>query len=140
MSMSLINYSPFLDVDRLFGRNGFLGTGRNLRTAWLPPVDISETDEAYLIDVELPAVAKDDISVTVKDGVLTVRGERKSEDLAEGRRHRVERRFGEFSRSFHLPEEVEEGGIAATAEQGVLRVTARKRAPAVPRSINVEVR
>jgi HSP20 family protein len=106
---------------------------------WTPAVDIRETDNEYLIDVDLPAVAADDVSVNVKDGVLAVTGERKYEKETEGKVHRVERRYGRFSRSFRLPEDADESSIDAEAKNGVLHLKVHKREQVKPRAIEVKV-
>ena len=75
----------------------------------MPTVDISETESEYLIKAELPEVRKEDVKVTVENGVLTLQGERRQEKEEKGRRfHRVERSYGSFVRSFTLPESVDE--------------------------------
>ena len=140
--MNLVNWNPLREFDGFINPLGGRWASRTQApeaTGWLPPVDIAEAADAYFIDVELPAVASDDIAVTVKDSVLTVSGERRCEDLADGRRHRVERRFGKFSRSFRLPEDVDEEAIDASAKDGVLRLKVRKREQATPRAIPVQV-
>ena len=140
--MNLVNWNPIREFDDFL--NPFVGRlaprPRALEASgWLPPVDIAEGEDAYHIDVEVPAVASEDITVTVKDSVLTVSGERRREDLADGRSHRVERRFGKFSRSFRLPEDVDQEAIDASAKDGLLRLKVRKREQAVPRAIPVQV-
>ena len=144
--MNLANWNPIREFDDFLNHFGGRAVPRNgafEASAWLPPVDIAEVDDAYHIEVELPAVASDDIAVTVKDSVLTVSGERRREDAADGRadgrRHRVERRFGKFSRSFRLPENVDEEAIDASAKDGLLRLKVRKREQAQPRAIPVQV-
>ena len=122
--MNLVNWNPIRELDEFLSPFGGRLAARNPAfeaSGWLPPVDIAEGEDAYHIDVELPAVASDDIRVTVKDSVLTVSGERRREDLADGRRHRIERRSGTFSRSFRLPEDVDEDAIDARAKDGLLR-------------------
>ena len=140
--MSLVNWNPIREFDDFFnyfgGRMGQRNGGLDA-SGWLPPVDIAEVEDAYHIDIELPAVASDDIAVTVKDAVLTVSGERRPAELADGRRHRVERRFGKFSRSFRLPKDVDQEAIDASAKDGLLRLKVRKREQAVPRAIPVQV-
>ena len=144
--MNLVNWNPIREFDDFlshFGSRTAPRTAAFEASGWLPPVDIAEGEDAYHIDVELPAVASEDIEVTVKDSVLTVSGERRREDAAdggaEGRRHRVERRFGKFSRSFRLPEDVDEDAIEASAKDGLLRLKVRKREQATPRAIPVQV-
>ena len=139
--MNLVNWSPIREFDEFlnqFGGSAVVRTGTIEASGWQPPVDIAEGEDAYHIDMELPAVANDDIAVTVKDSVLTVSGERRREALADGRRHRVERRFGKFSRSFRLPEDVDEDAIDAAAKDGLLRLKVRKREQATPRAIPVQ--
>jgi len=101
-------------------------------------VDISETDKDYRIEVEIPAIAPENVDVSVRDGVLTVSGERRSEsESGQGKRHRVERRWGRFSRSFRLPENVDQNAIEARSKDGVLYLTIAKRGEAQPRKIEV---
>ena len=137
--MNLVNWSPFREFDDLFSRIPAV-PGENLaRSEWVPPVDIAETEGAYRIEIEIPAVARDDVSVSVKDGVLSVSGERKFERETEGKRHRVERRYGKFTRSFRLPENVDEEHIAAKSKDGVLSLVINKREVEGPRMIEVKV-
>jgi HSP20 family protein len=147
--MSIVHWNPWRELDD--GRAALAERGSRLFTlvtgtpgeslagsGWLPPVDITETEKAYRIDLEIPAVAAGDVNVSVKDGVLTVCGERKSEsESEEGRRHRVERRWGKFSRSFRLPENVDEDAIEANSRDGVLYLTVAKKEKAQPRRIEV---
>ena len=85
-------------------------------------------------------MAADDVNVTVKDGVLVVAGERKQEKETEGKVHRVERRYGRFTRSFRLPENVDEAKVDARAEAGVLYLRVPKREEVKPRAIEVKVK
>jgi HSP20 family protein len=129
--MNLIRWEPFAGMDQmfnpllpnLFGRfPRYLGSG-DANHDWAPPVDISETGEEYLIRAALPAVKKEDVNVTVEDGMLTLAGERQqTEDLKDEKFHKVESFYGNFSRSFALPEYVNEKGITADAKDGVLTV------------------
>ena len=137
--MSLVSWSPFREFDDLFTRVPTV-PGENLaRSEWVPPVDIAETEDAYRIEIEIPAVARDDVSVSVKDGVLSVSGERKFEKETEGKRHRVERHYGKFTRSFRLPENVDEEHIAAKSKDGVLSLVISKQEAEGPRMIDVKV-
>ena len=90
---------------------------------WSPEVDISEDDHGYLLKADLPEMKKDDVRVTVEDGILSVSGERKSEkeDLKK-KFHRVERCFGTFRRSFTLPEDTDSTKVTAEFRDGVLKV------------------
>ncbi len=137
--MSIVRWNPWREFDDLFTIMAALPSENLARPEWLPAVDISETDGEYKIDLEIPAVARDDISVSVKDGVLTVAGERKVEKDTDGKTHRVERQYGRFSRSFRLPENVDEEGIGATSKDGVLYLVIAKKEEEKPRSIDVQV-
>jgi HSP20 family protein len=87
---------------------------------WAPSVDISETDGAYQIKAEIPDVKKEDVKVTLEDGVLTIQGERKQEKEERGKKyHRVERSYGSFVRSFTLPDLVDEEKVKAEFKDGV---------------------
>lgn len=139
MNLSLANWNPVRDFDDFFTRISQLPSEQLGRSDWMPPVDISETEDAYQIEIEVPSIPREEINVSVKDGVLTVSGERKFEKATGGKRHRVERRFGKFVRSFRLPEDVQEDSIDATAKEGLLRVAVKKREEVLPRTIEVQV-
>ena len=142
--MSIVRWNPSGDLDEFFGRFADFarnGWGENLASSdWSPAVDIRENEQEFQIDLELPAVAPSDVKVTVKDGVLAVTGERKYEKETKGKVHRVERRYGRFTRSFRLPETADEGHIEASAKDGVLYLKVAKRAEVQPRAIEVNVR
>jgi HSP20 family protein len=90
---------------------------------WAPSVDISETGEEYLIRAALPAVKKEDVNVTVKDGMLTLSGERRqNEEQKDEKFHKVESFYGSFSRSFSLPDSVKEAAIKAESKDGMLTI------------------
>ena len=142
--MNLIRYNPsrWLDFpfDRMFDE--FWGRTAPEATAveaWSPRVDISEADNAVLLTAELPGVAKDDVKVELKDGVLTISGEKKSEHTDEKNGfYRSERVYGSFTRSFTVPETLDAEKIEAEYNNGVLRLTLPKRPEAAPRLINVK--
>jgi HSP20 family protein len=103
---------------------------------WSPEVDISEDDRGYLLKADLPEMKKEDVRVTVEDGILSVSGERKSEKEDKKRKfHRIERSFGNFRRSFTLPEDADSTKVTADFHDGVLKVhlptTARPRSKAI---------
>ena len=90
---------------------------------WSPEVDISEDDQGYLLKADLPEMKKDDVRVTVEEGVLSVSGERKSEKEDQKKKfHRIELSFGTFRRSFTLPEDADSTKVTADLRDGVLRV------------------
>jgi len=108
--------------------------------AWTPACDIFETEEALVIKFDLPEVKKDDVEVKIEQNVLTLRGERKFEEKTDREDyHRVERRYGEFLRSFNLPLYVDAAKINAEFKDGVLTVTLPKNEEARPKQIDVKV-
>lgn len=141
--MSIVRWNPSREFDEFFNRfvgHRQSGVDENLASSdWSPAVDIRETDENFEIDLEIPAIAAADVKVTVKDGVLSVTGERKYEKEVKGKVHRVERQYGRFTRSFRLPETADEGHIQANAKDGVLYLKVAKRAAVKPRAIEVTV-
>ena len=107
---------------------------------WMPLVDIAEDDTEYVISAELPEVKKEDVRVTVENGVLTMNGERRFEKEENNKRyHRVERAYGRFARSFALPEDGDPGKIRAEFKDGVLKIYVTKSEAARPKQIDVKV-
>ena len=108
--------------------------------AWTPACDIFETDKELVVKFELPEVKKEDVEVKIEQNVLTLRGERKFEEKTDRENyHRVERRYGEFMRSFSVPLYVDAAKINAEFKDGVLTVTLPKSEEARPKQINVKV-
>jgi HSP20 family protein len=107
---------------------------------WAPSVDVSETDGEYQIKAEIPDVKKEDVKVTLEDGVLTIQGERKFEKEEKGKKyHRVERSYGSFVRSFTLPDLVDEANVKAEFKDGVLNLKLPKSEKVKPKAIEVTV-
>src|SRR4026207_447896 len=107
---------------------------------WSPEVDISEDDRGYLLKADLPEMKKDDVRVTVEDGILSVSGERKSEKEDLKRKfHRVERSFGNFRRSFTLPEDADSTKVTAEFCDGVLKVHLPTTTKAKSKALEVKV-
>ena len=107
---------------------------------WVPNVDIAEDDREYLIKVEIPEVDKNDVKVTVQEGMLVIQGERKKEQEQKGKRfHRMERVYGTFVRSFVLPEDVTEDKVSAEFKDGMLMVHLPKSEKAKPKTLEVKV-
>ncbi len=107
---------------------------------WMPVVDIFEDEEEYVITAELPDVKKDDVRVTVENGVLTITGERKFEKEENNKRwHRVERAYGSFARSFALPDDGDVTKVNAEFKDGMLKVRVAKSESARPKQIEVKV-
>ncbi|MBI3222397.1 MAG: Hsp20/alpha crystallin family protein [Nitrosomonadales bacterium] len=148
--MNLVKWDPFRELEevsnrlnRIFGRtpartesdNGMLAVAD-----WMPSVDISETDAAYLIKGEIPGVNKEDVKVTIQDGMLTIQGERKQEKEEKGKKfHRVECSYGSFVRSFRVPDDADDSNVKAEFKDGMLNVTLPKSAKVKPKAINVSV-
>jgi HSP20 family protein len=129
-------------LNHVFSRPALRNNGKeNLTVAdWMPTVDISETEGEYLIKAELPEVKKEDVKVTVENGVLTLQGERRQEKEEKGRRfHRVERSYGSFVRSFSLPDSVDESSVKAEYKDGVLNLHLPKSEKVKPKAIDVKV-
>jgi HSP20 family protein len=109
-------------------------------TDWAPLVDVEETDKEYLIKAELPEVRKEDVKVTIEDGVLSIEGERKHEKEEKTRKvHRIERSFGKFVRRFTVPPEAENAKVTAEFKDGVLHVHVPKSVVAKPKAIEIKV-
>ena len=107
---------------------------------WTPAVDISEREDAYLVELELPGLTKDDVKITMEDNILTIRGEKKQEkDENQGNYHRSERVYGSFQRSFTLPTTVKSDKVEAQYKNGMLTVTLPKVEEAKPKAIEVKV-
>ncbi len=107
---------------------------------WVPLVDITEDDREYVIKAELPEIRKEDVKVTVENGVLTISGERRVEKEEKNRKyHRVERAYGTFVRSFSVPDDADEAKVSADFREGVLAVRLAKHEKAQPKTIEVKV-
>lgn len=107
---------------------------------WYPAVDILESKDSYLIRAEIPGMKKEDVNLEVQEGALTLRGERKLEEPANGvEYYRVERLAGKFSRSFYLPQTIKQDGIKATFMDGILEVHVPKADEAKPKQITISV-
>lgn len=147
---AMTRWDPFKEVEELHRRlNALLslnprrgGEEKETMTVseWMPIVDITEDDKEFLIKAELPEVRKEDVKVTVENGVLTISGERKFEKEEKGRRyHRIERAYGNFARSFAVPDDADPAKVKAEFKDGVLAVHLAKSEKARPRSIDVKV-
>ncbi len=105
---------------------------------WTPRVDVREEDQRFAILADIPGVDPKDIDISMDKGVLTIKGERKSEINAEnGKQTRVERLYGSFQRSFTLPDSADADGITANGKHGVLEISIPKKPETTPRRINI---
>jgi len=129
------------DLDRLlgFGRDEDMGDSSNIVTSrWMPAVDIKEEDKQFVITADVPGVDPKDIDVTMENGMLTIKGERKLEEDRESNGfRRVERHYGTFYRRFALPDYADADKIKAKSHNGVLEVTVPKTEKVQPRRIEV---
>ncbi len=145
--MALIRWIPSRDalslrreMDRMW--EDFFGRGEREATGmtWTPDVDISETKDEYLVSVEAPGMTKDEVKISLQDNVLTIKGEKKQEEVKEGTNyHRTERVWGAFQRSFTLPAAVESGKVNAVYKDGVLKIALPKAEEAKTKEIQVKV-
>lgn len=145
--MALIRWQPRelydlrRDVNQLF--DSFWGNGENeptQPTVWRPSVDISEREGEFTVTVDLPGIRREDLDVTVVNGRLTIKGERRHEkEEKDATTHRVERAYGTFTRSFDLPTAVAADKISAAYRDGVLTVVVPKAEEAKPKQIEVRV-
>jgi HSP20 family protein len=107
---------------------------------WSPLVDISEDDKEYCIRAELPGLKKEEVKVTVENGVLSIAGERQYEKEDKNRKyHRIERAYGNFVRSFSVPDDADPSKVSAEFKDGVLNVRLAKDERAKPKTIEVKV-
>jgi HSP20 family protein len=106
---------------------------------WTPLVDVAETDKEYVITAELPEVKKEDVKVTLENGMLTITGERRFEKEEKNRKyHRIERAYGTFARSFALPNDGDTAKVDAEFKDGMLKVRVAKSEAARPKQIEVK--
>ena len=148
--MGIIRWDPFREMSALQERMNRLLADFRTRTplgeeemaqgAWVPAVDIYETKDSIVLNVELPGVTKEDIALEVKDGTLTIKGEKKLEkDVKEENYHRLERTYGSFMRAFTLPSMVQQDKVKARFKDGILEIQIPKAEEAKPKQIRVEV-
>ncbi|HEY3287174.1 MAG TPA: Hsp20/alpha crystallin family protein [Gemmatimonadaceae bacterium] len=129
------------EIDKLFEDTfGNAGISLPSTNGWLPSVDVKETNDALLFDLEMPGVTEDKLEITCEGGVLAIAGEKSSvkKEGEEGKWHIVERAFGSFRRSFQLPTNVQEDKIDASLTNGVLHVRVPKMEQPKPKRIEVK--
>ena len=145
--MAVSRWDPFRDLmsiqselNRLFGRTYAGGdSGGSLAGAWVPPWDVYETEDRFVVHVELPGIEPETVDVSVEDSTLTLRGERTfSHEVNEEQYHRVERRYGSFARSLTLPPTADAEHIEASFDRGVLTIQVPKMEQAKPRKISIK--
>jgi len=136
----LVKPEPFSqEFDRLFSRlfDSDAG-GRTAAQRWMPPMDLMEAEDHYVLRADLPGLAEDDVSIEVQDGTLTISGERSAEHEHErGGWFRVERSFGRFSRSMALPQGISPDALSAEFDRGVLTVRIPKPEQRKPHRVEI---
>ncbi len=147
--MELVRWEPFEGLDGIRNRMNELFEEAFNRSrphqassasAWWPAVDILESKEGYLLRAELPGMKREDFNLEIKDGTLTLSGQRKFDEAANGvQYHRVERAAGKFTRMFPLPQTVNSGDIKASYRDGILEIHMPKAEEAKPKQISVSV-
>jgi HSP20 family protein len=129
-------------INRVFADSyGSREDGLTSSGTWVPPVDIYQNGEhEVVLKAELPDMSREQIDVTVDNGTLTIKGEKKfANEVKEDQYHRVERRYGTFTRSFALPNTVDAARVAADYKNGVLTVRLPMREEATPRQVKIDV-
>jgi HSP20 family protein len=130
------------EIQQVFDR--FFQSGENqdessvVTSQWAPMVDIKEEADRFVIYADLPGIEPKDVEILMDKGILTIKGERKSESNEQTERYsRVERRYGSFHRRFALPDSADPDGITASGSHGVLRIVIPKKPESTPRRIQV---
>jgi HSP20 family protein len=127
--------SIFSDFARTEGEQESLAMGN-----FVPPVDVYEDAQQLVLTLEVPGIKQEDLDVRVENQTLTVKGERKFEkDQKEENFHRIERRYGTFTRTFTLPQTVDTGAVRASYDAGVLSIALAKKEAAKPKQVKVEI-
>lgn len=150
MINTLARYEPLQELEEIQNRlSSFFGRSPGRRrnghgdlalADWAPTADISEDENEYVIKAELPELKKEDVKVTVENGVLTISGERKFEKEEKNKKyHRVERAYGRFARSFALPGDADASKVKAEFKDGMLTVHLPKSEKAKPKQIEVKI-
>jgi len=145
--MTLVKWTPNRSMfnlandvfDNFFRTESLMGRSRE---SWYPTVDIEETDNNYIVTLELPGMKKEDVKISFQDDILSVSGEKKieNEEKDNGNYHYFERRFGKFERSFRINSDIISDKIEATMKDGVLTVSLPKAEITKPKQIEVKVK
>ena len=145
--MTLVKWTPrptsiFNDMDKMISNvfeNDWNFPVRS-KTNWSPPVDVKETDDSFTLTADIPGLTKKEVTVNVADGIVSISGERKLEDEKESDNyHYRERRYGSFSRTFNLPETVNEEDISASFKNGTLSIELPKQELVLPKEREIKI-
>lgn len=129
------------EMDRIF--DSFFGDALSCTSTGLAPLnlDVAETDQAYLITAELPGMDQSDIDLTVADGILTLKGEKRQEEESGDKTfHRTERSYGSFKRVLQLPSDADEQAVNATMRNGLLEIEIKKNEKAKSSSRRIDIK
>ncbi len=146
--MRLTRWDPFRELEDMSSRlNRLFGQPLSTRPEggesfadWAPAIDVQETEAEYLVKADLPDVKREDVKISVQDGVLAVEGERRQEKEEKGKTfHRIERSYGRFVRRLSVPTDVDQTRLTAEFKDGVLNVHLPKSPIAKPQTIDVKV-
>ena len=145
--MALIRWEPAAELNtlqnemnRLFNTFFDQPAASSAARRWLPPMDLLETAEHYVLRADLPGLSDDDVTIQLQDNVLTVSGERTAEHEQEQQGyHRLERAFGAFSRSLTLPDGVDPDAVQARFDRGVLEIKVPKPEQKKPRQVQIKL-
>ncbi len=122
--------------DRLFEDFGKID--RETREEWTPALDVAENETEYIVEAEVPGLTKEEIDITLTEGLLTIKGEKKQEVRQEAdNRHIVERTYGTFLRALRLPATIDQTKVTATTKDGVLTITIPKAEEIQPKKIEI---
>ena len=145
--MTLIKWAPrpasiFNDMDKMINNvfeNDWNFSVRS-KTNWSPAVNVKESDNSFTLTADIPGLTKKEVKVNITDGILSISGERKFEDEKEnGNYHYRERRYGSFSRTFNLPETVNEEDISASFKNGILSIELPKHEVVLPKEREIKI-
>lgn len=144
--MNLTRWDPFKELELMNNRMQALFPPSMRRdddamlADWTPAIDVQETEAEYLVKADLPDIKKEDVKITIDDGVLSMEGERKQEKEEKTKRfHKVERVYGKFVRRLALPTDVDQAKVMAEVKDGVLRVHLPKAEHAKPHLVDVKI-
>lgn len=122
-------------MDRIFREGNLTETGM-----WLPPIDLSETNDKITVKAEIPGIDSKDIDISIQENTLFLKGEKREEKEEKGKNYyRVERQYGSFSRSVVLPATVDTDKVTAECKNGVLEITLQKKEEVKPKQISIKV-
>jgi HSP20 family protein len=141
--MNVVTWDPFRDINQIFNRNSdnrYRTQAVNKPGDWAPVVDIYEAADKFLVRAELPGVDKDAVNVSIDENILTIKGKKQFVDAKDGEKWtRVESKYGEFTRRFTLPDEINSDQVSAAYKNGVLELSIPKVEPKKVKLIDVKV-